>query len=104
MHLKCISILLFFILSAPKVWSQKVLFSGNDDNSIFVCEDGNVYSSGENNEGQLGNGTLIPSNIPVLISGINGTGLPPRCKQVQIEGVSTFMALTNSGDTVLAWG
>jgi gliding motility-associated-like protein len=104
MHFKCISLLLIFILSAPKVWSQKVLFSGNDDNSIFICEDGQVYASGENKEGQLGNGTLIPSNIPVPITGIGGTGPAPKCKQVQIEGVSTFMALTNSGDTVLAWG
>lgn len=99
--------LLFSILFATLAFSgakgQNVFFSANDDNSAFLCEDGRVLMTGENNVGQLGIGSLVPSNVPIMISGVNGA-LPPRCKQVSLEGVTTFMALTNSGDTVLSWG
>lgn len=97
-------IFLFLLIAFHSAWSQKVFFSGNDDNSIFICEDGRIFMSGENNVGQLGNGTFVPSNVPVEVGSIDGVGSLPRCKQTQIEGVSTFLALTNSGDTVIAWG
>ncbi len=95
--------ILFAFLASTKTKAQNVFFSANDDNSAFLCEDGRIFITGENNVGQLGIGSLIPSNVPIMISGING-GIAPRCKQVSLEGVTTFLALTNSGDTVLAWG
>ncbi len=86
------------------LYSQNFFFSGNDNNSAFICDDGRLFLAGKNNEGQLGNGTNIPSPIPLQIVGIGGVGVLPKCKQVQIEGVNTYMALTNSGDTLVAWG
>jgi gliding motility-associated-like protein len=103
MKLKWMFVFLFLI-SSVQAWAQKVFFSGNDFNSVFICEDGRVFASGENSLGQLGNGTFISSNSPLLLAGIDGVGTLPTCKQVQIEGVSCNLALTNSGDTVLAWG
>ena len=104
MLLRGIYICLFFISSSYNGWTQKIFFSGNDYNSSFICEDGTVLLTGKNDAGQLGNGSAIPSNIPLHITGIDGSGIPPACKQVQIEGVSSYIALTNSGDTVIAWG
>jgi gliding motility-associated-like protein len=104
MRFKNIYLLLFLFIGTQICWAQKVFFSGNDDDMIFICEDGIVFTAGENNAGQLADGSLIPSNVLVQMSGIGGVGTSPRCKQVQIEGVATFMALTNSGDTVLGWG
>jgi gliding motility-associated-like protein len=92
-----------FSIIAPAS-AQNFFFSGNDDNTAFLCEDGRLFLSGVNNQGQLANATNVPSTIPVPTVGIGGVGFLPRCKQVQIEGVNTFMALTHSGDTVLAWG
>lgn len=104
MYLKALCSLLFCLVAIQNAWTQKVFFSGNDDNAIYICEDGRIFMSGENNTGQLGRGDFVPSNVPVPIAGIDGVGSAPRCKQVQIEGVSTFLALTNSGDTLIAWG
>jgi|GEM_PF-4931392 len=95
--------LFFALLASSEAEGQNVFFSANDDNSAFLCEDGRLFITGENNVGQLGTGSLIPSNVPVMVAGINGGALP-RCKQVSLEGVTTFLALTYSGDTVLAWG
>lgn len=99
-----ISVLLYLMLCLHAARGQNVYFCGNDDNAAFICEDGRLLITGENNTGQLGTGSFVPSNIPIPVGGIDGAGTAPRCKQVQIEGVSTFLALTNSGDTVLAWG
>lgn len=104
MKLKRIFTFLFLSTIVQNTWSQKVFFSGNDFNSVFICEDGHVLASGDNSLGQLGNGTFVSSKIPLPLTGIDGIGTLPKCKQVQIEGVVSNLALTNSGDTVLAWG
>ncbi|MFN6946318.1 MAG: gliding motility-associated C-terminal domain-containing protein [Cytophagaceae bacterium] len=104
MDLRKIFFLFLFLLLYRISLSQMVFFSGNDFNSVFICEDGRVFMSGENNTGQLGNGTYVPSYYPVEIAGIDGIGPSPRCKQTQIEGFTTFLALTQSGDTVISWG
>lgn len=104
MKLKWMFAFLFLVVIVQTAWSQKIFFSGNDFNSILICEDGRVFASGENSSGQLGNGTFISSDSPLALTGIDGAGTLPKCKQVQIEGVSSNLALTNSGDTVLAWG
>ena len=93
-----------FLISISTCFAQNVFFSGNDNNSAYLCEDGRLFLTGLNNNGQLGNGSFISSTTPIKTQGIDGIGILPKCKQIQIEGVNTYLALTQSGDTILAWG
>ncbi len=70
--------------------------------SLALASDGTVYAWGENQYGQLGNGTNTDSNIPVAVK---TTGTPMEGKQiVQIAaGRWSSFALASDG-TVYSWG
>jgi alpha-tubulin suppressor-like RCC1 family protein len=64
--------------------------------SLALLEDGTVKAWGENNSGQLGDGTNNPSDVPVAVSGLSGV--------VAIAaGSGHSLALLEDG-TVRAWG
>jgi alpha-tubulin suppressor-like RCC1 family protein len=68
---------------------------GGDYHSAFICNN-SIFSSGKNNKGQLGDGTLTESHIPVQIP--NSTGFISIA-----SGYEFTIGLKNDG-TVWAWG
>ena len=79
-----------------------VQVAGSEETSLALASDGTVYAWGENQYGQLGNGTNTDSNIPVAVK---TTGTPMEGKQiVQIAaGRWSSFALASDG-TVYSWG
>ena len=68
---------------------------------VLALAAGNVYAWGRNLSGQLGNGTLITTNVPVQVSGIGGSGVLSSVTQIA-AGEGTGLALI--GGQVAAWG
>jgi gliding motility-associated-like protein len=88
-------------------WSsaaQNVYFSGGDSSSVFLCREGLVYASGHNGIGQLGRGFQPHIASPDIVSGITGFGTLTNIKQLYSSASGTVIALSNGGDTVVAWG
>jgi alpha-tubulin suppressor-like RCC1 family protein len=57
-------------LNSNLLQAQKIA-CGNEHN-LVVCKDSTVWAWGSNEFGQLGNGTLEPSSIPVQVQGLSG--------------------------------
>lgn len=75
--------------------SPKTLAGGNN-HSLAVLTDGTVRAWGYNASGQLGDGTLTSSPVPVTVGGLSGV--------VSVSGGSSHsLALLNDG-TLRAWG
>jgi alpha-tubulin suppressor-like RCC1 family protein len=72
-------------------------FGGAYTHSLFICSGGNIYSTGRNDRGQLGDGTTIDKNLPtrVLTSLSDFTAVA--------AGRYHSMALKSNG-TVWSWG
>ena len=64
---------------------------------VAIYPDGTVWAWGNNNSGQLGNGTTNQSSIPVQVSGLSGTFTAVAVGQYH------SLALKSDG-TVWAWG
>jgi alpha-tubulin suppressor-like RCC1 family protein len=62
---------------------------------------GSVYGWGLNNGGQLGNGTLTNSNVPVQVKGVGAVGFLSHIKAISASWHS--LALASDGK-VFAWG
>lgn len=71
------------------------VFGGYDFNMVLKS-DGTLWSFGLNDEGQLGNGTLINSSTPVQVSGLTGV--------VQAAGSYRTGYAVESNGTLWAWG
>jgi alpha-tubulin suppressor-like RCC1 family protein len=88
--------------SIQKNYAQ--VLGANYFNSSFVCNDGTVWTTGDNDYGQLGNG--VPNNmsinVPMQVRGANGIGYLTNVKSI-CSGNFCTIALTNDG-TVWAWG
>ena len=72
------------------------------DSSLALSADGKVFAWGLNNSGQLGNGTLTSSYVPVLVGGSSALS---GCTVIGIAGAKwgTGYALTLDG-RLFAWG
>ena len=77
-------------------FSKAQVIAGGYYHSITVCNDSLIKDWGYNSNGQLGNGTLINSKIPVNVVGLNGI-------KAITGGSYHSLALKNDG-TVFAWG
>ncbi len=66
--------------------------------TIAIGTDGNVYSWGTNNFGQLGNGTTTSSNTPVEVQ------LPAGVTAKQVSAAWTHSLALGSDGNVYAWG
>ncbi|THF82731.1 RCC1 domain-containing protein [Cohnella fermenti] len=76
--------------------------SAGYDFTIILKEDGTVWGLGSNAFGQLGNGTLIDSSIPVQVKGPGGTGVLSNIIAIS-SGAKHVLALRSDG-TVWTWG
>ncbi len=66
--------------------------------SLALCSDGNVYAWGENNNGQLGNGTTTNSDIPVKVD------LPAGFTPVSVCAGWYYSFALGADGTLYAWG
>ena len=74
--------------------------------SLGLTSDGTLYAWGSNQYGQLGDGTLTDSTLPVAVcaSG-SGSGCTPLTGITAVSaGGDHSLALTGNGGTALAWG
>ena len=104
--MKAILTLLLFILYASRLSAQSdcavSLGAGGVENgtknsyACAVMQDGTVWCWGINNYGQLGNGTLTDSDIPVQVSGITNA--------IKVSGGLHHTAALLSDGTVKSWG
>ncbi len=83
-------------------WSFRVIplflaADGGYDHSVFLHEDGSVYTAGDNQYGQLGNGTTVDSSTLIKV-----TGLPSVVKEISAGEFTTF-AILQTGQ-LWAWG
>lgn len=81
--------------------SVAVIAAGSD-HCLAICSDGTLASWGDNGDGQLGNGTTIGSNVPVLVT-TGGTFLATRTVTTIAAGASHSLALCSDG-RIASWG
>ena len=77
--------------------SGVIAISAGGSHSLALKSDGTVLAWGGNNSGQLGNGTLTGSVVPVQILGA-GSGV------VAVSAGAAFSMALKSNGTVLTWG
>ena len=84
-------------------WMKNVVSAyANASTSMALKSDGTVYMWGNNDKGQLGDGTKTNRKTPVQVKGENGQGYIGNIKQIATaEGCS--LALSTDG-TVWSWG
>ncbi|MDR1392846.1 MAG: FG-GAP-like repeat-containing protein [Bifidobacteriaceae bacterium] len=75
-----------------------VAVAAGEEFALALSQDGRVFSWGENNYGQLGDGTTINRITPVLVSGLSGQ------RVVGIAAGSTHCAAVTSTGAVYTWG
>ncbi|UVI32926.1 RCC1 domain-containing protein [Paenibacillus spongiae] len=79
----------------PNFTAQPMVSAG-DNHSVYLKNDGTVWTWGENNFGQLGNGTTADSSPPVQVTGL--------CDAIAVSaGLANAAALKSDG-TVWMWG
>ena len=68
----------------------------NSKTTMAVTSDGNVWAWGDGGLGQLGNGALLDSNIPLQVSGVSNV--------ISINGGKNRSVVLKSDKTVWSWG
>jgi alpha-tubulin suppressor-like RCC1 family protein len=58
------------MITAPQLKGDVTLASGQNNHAIYYTSTGQLYACGDNNAGQLGDGTFISSISPVLVTGL----------------------------------
>lgn len=81
-------------LGAPRTPSPAI--AAGYLHALALKSDGSVWTWGENNFGQLGDGTTINRDAPVPVSGVSNV--------IAIAGGSFFSMVLESGGSVWAWG
>jgi len=73
-----------------------VAVAAGGDHSLALLANGTVVAWGDNENGQLGDGSTVTSDVPVAVTGLKGV------KAVAAGGAHSLALLTNG--TVMAWG
>jgi alpha-tubulin suppressor-like RCC1 family protein len=70
----------------------------SNNNVVAQMKDGTVMAWGQNNYGQLGDGTIIDKYVPTLVSGLTNV------KQIAFSSSNYFTAALLDNGTVMMWG
>lgn len=84
-------------ITAPTFSAIDVSAGGQGSHSCAVIVDGTIRCWGQNNSGQLGNGTVIDSSVPVLVSGI-------MTASTVVTGLSSYTCALLTNGSVRCWG
>nr|WP_311282636.1 HYR domain-containing protein [Peribacillus simplex] len=84
------------------VLNNVIAIAAGEFHSLALLNDGTVRAWGNNESGQLGDGTNIDSNVPVQVKGTGGSGALNNVVAIAAGGFHS-LALLNDG-TVRAWG
>ncbi|REE94927.1 S8 family serine peptidase [Thermomonospora umbrina] len=87
-------------VQVPGITNAASVAAGSDGHVLAVLTDGTVKAWGNNDNGQLGNGTTTSSTTPVTVPGLTGARTTPEA--VSAGGGHSAVALTNY--TVKTWG
>ena len=90
-----------FDISAVAGISDAVMISAGYNHNLALTADGTVWAMGSNSQGQLGNGTITDSNIPVKVNFSAATDIG-HIVQVAASSGSSY-ALDDKGQ-VWGWG
>lgn len=90
-----------FDINAIAGINNAVMISAGYNHNLALTEDGTVWAMGSNSQGQLGNGTITDSNIPVKVDFSAATDVG-HIVQVAASSVSSY-ALDDKGQ-VWGWG
>lgn len=72
----------------------RLRLSAGEHHSLMIRPDGTVWAAGQNQCGQLGNGTTTRSSTPVQVQGLSGA--------VSVDGGECHSLAVRSGGTVWA--
>lgn len=75
---------------ATSDWVQSTNIATDRWSALVRMQGGRVYGWGENDQGQLGTGTVVPSSTPVQVTTLGNVG-QPKAKQVAFDGDSTWI-------------
>lgn len=95
-------IFLLFVLLNFTTFAQQnrqyniIAISAGSDHTLALRDDGNVWAWGDNEYGQLGNGTVISSNKPIQVKGLSNV--------IAIAGGERHSLALKRDGTVWAWG
>lgn len=87
--------------SGPLAGKTVVRMAAGDSHSLALCADGTVAAWGLNTSGQLGNDSIISSNLPVLVA---FTGALALKTPVAIAAGAHHNLVLFSDGTVASWG
>jgi alpha-tubulin suppressor-like RCC1 family protein len=90
-----IAVALLVTVSVGCVWARSgavggaastsvLMIAGGGRNTCAVLANGTVKCWGSNDAGQLGDGTLTPSSVPVGVENSSGTGLLTGAAQIVV--------------------
>jgi alpha-tubulin suppressor-like RCC1 family protein len=82
--------------------SNVVAISAGDYDAVALLSNGTVVDWGYGDYGELGNGKKEPSDVPVQVTGVGGTGTLSNVVAIS-AGAYDNLALLSNG-TVVAWG
>ena len=82
--------------------SRVIRVSEGANHALFLNKDGKGYSIGNNNKGQLGDGTTVNKDMPVLIQDSTGVQSLTNIKELK-AGTEFSIAIMKNGDTY-TWG
>lgn len=84
------------MISSPcSLWAGWTKILAGDHHTLAIKDDGTLWSWGFNNDGQLGNGTLTNSPIPIKIS---------TYQWIDISAGAAHSLAIKSDGTLWAWG
>ncbi len=92
-----------YTLEGEKLEIDNILrVSEGTNHALFLTKEGTGYSIGANSNGQLGDGTTVNKNSPVMIQ--NSTGIQTLSEIKELKaGTEYSMAIMKNGDTY-TWG